>query len=122
MNVKNFQENVNFMSHCGFKLTPMEAALIENSLIILQSDNKFSEIFFFGKIETTGSSSYYIAFGFRRDILKDRKFFYSLNGFEWVLMPDVKLEMMEIAKKAVNFLSGDPAHMEEVYMVNFMAF
>ena len=117
MNVKSFNENVDLMFHSGFKLTQMESAVIENSLILLQSANKFKDIFFFGKVETAGSNCYYIAFGYRRDILKDRKFFYSFNAFEWVMMPEVNLELMEIARKSINFLQGDPAYMETVYMV-----
>lgn len=122
MNVKNFNENVELMSYSGFKLTQMESALIENSLIILQSANKFQDIFFFGKIDTVGKESYYIAFGYRRDILKDKKFFYSLNGYEWVMMPEVNLDLVEIAKKSMNYFRGDPAHVEEVYMVSFASF
>lgn len=118
MNVKNFNENVDLMAHSGFKLTEMESALIENSLIILQSANKFQEIFFVGRIDTSGTFNYYIAFGYSRDIFKDRKFFYSLNGYEWMMMPDVKNEMLPVARKVENFFRGDPAHVEEVYMVN----
>lgn len=118
MNVKNFDEHVEMMSQSGFRLTDLEAALIENSLIILQSANKFQEIFFIGRIETSGPGlRYYIAFGYRRDILKDKKFFYSLNGHEWFMLPDLKPELMPIARKVENFFSGDPAHVETVYMV-----
>jgi hypothetical protein len=117
MNVGNFNEILDLMAYSGFRLTQMEAALIENSLIILQSSNKLHEIFFFGKIDTSGDQSYYIAFGYRRDVLKDRRFFYSLNGFEWVMLPEVKFELMEVARTAVNFFRGDPAHMEKVEMV-----
>lgn len=119
MNVENFNEKVELISHSGFKLTEMESALIENSLIILQSDNKFKDIFFVGRIETSGTQRYYIAFGYRRDILKDQKFFYSLNGYEWVMMPDVKMELLPIARKVESFFRGDPAHVEEVCMVSF---
>jgi hypothetical protein len=118
MNVESFPENVELMSHSNFKLTEMESALIENSLIILQSDNKFRDIFFVGRIETSGTERYYIAFGYRGDILKDRKFFYSLNGHEWMMLPDVKPELLPIARKVENFFRGDPAHVEEVYIVN----
>lgn len=118
MNVKNFNGHVEMMSQSGFKLTDMESALIENSLIILQSANKFQEIFFIGRIETSGTERYYIALGYRRDILKDKKFFYSLNAHEWFMLPELKQEQMVIARKVENFFTGDPAHTETVYMVS----
>lgn len=119
MNVANFPENLQLMQQTGFTLTDLESALIENSLTILQSDNKFNEIFFFGRIETSGPGFYYIAFGYGCDILKERKFFYSLNAYEWVLMPPFRPKLWNIARNARSFFRGDPAHVEEVCMVNF---
>jgi hypothetical protein len=122
MNVKNFQENIELMSFSGFKLTDMEAALIENSLIILQSASKFRDIFFVGRIETSGEDRYYIAFGYSKDIFKDRRFFYSLNGYEWVILPDLKPNLVPIALKMTSLFSGDPAHVERVAMVTLKIF
>lgn len=119
MNVEHFQENLELMSHSGFKLTDLETKLIENSLIILQSDNKFQQIFFFGKIKTSSESYpfYYIAFGYREDIFKDQKVFYSLNGYEWVQMPEIKQKLIEKALQAQALFTGDPMHVEYVCMV-----
>lgn len=119
MNVKHFKENVELMTRSGFKLTDLESSLIENSLIILQSANKFRDVFFMGRIETGGSDRYYIAFGYSKDALKDRKFFYSLNGYEWFMMPDVKTELLPVALKATTCFQGDPAHVDKVSMVSF---
>lgn len=117
MNVEKFPENLQLMHQTGFTLTDLESALIENSLTILQSDNKFREIFFFGRIETTGPGYYYIAFGYGCDILQDRKFFYSLNAHEWVLMPSFRPKLWPIARNVTSHFRGDPAHVEEVCMV-----
>lgn len=118
MNINNFKEGVELMTHSCFKLTDMEASLIENSLIILQSANKFKDIFFLGRIETSGDESYYVAFGYSKDILKDRKFFYSLNVYEWVMMPDFKEKLLPVALKITSYFRGDPAHVERVSMVS----
>lgn len=118
MNVQQFQEGVELMSHAGFKLTEMESALIEYSLIILQSEQKFRDVFFVGRIDTCGTDRYYIAFGYRKDILKGRKFFYSLNGYEWLMLPEVKPKMVPISRHARTFFKGDPAHIEFVSMVS----
>lgn len=118
MNVDYFKEGVELMAYSGFKLTDMEAALIENSLIILQSDNKFRGIFFLGRIDTSGTERYYLAFGYSKDILKDRKFFYSLNAYEWFMMPDFKQKLLPVARRATALFRGDPSLVEEVLMVS----
>lgn len=118
MNVQYLKENNELLSYSGLKLTDMEAALVENSLVILQSNNKFKDIFFMGRIETSGADRYYIAFGYTKDILKDRKFFYSLNGYEWVMMPDFKPKLMSVALKVKSCFRGDPAYVEQVCMVS----
>jgi len=122
MNVATFRENLELMSHSGFKLKDLEADLIENSLIILQSDNKLQEIFFFGRIETTSenNSYYYIAFGYTCDIFKDQKIFYSQNGFEWVLMPELKSKLLPITLQAHTLLTGDPMNIEHVCVVSLI--
>lgn len=120
MNVQQFQEGVELMGHSCFKLTEMESSLIENSLIILQSDSKFRDIFFLGRIDTSGAERYYFAFGYCKDILKDRKFFYSLNGYEWFMMPIVKPKQLDIARQMKTCFRGDPAFLEDVSMVNFL--
>lgn len=117
MNIDNFPESVELMSYSGFKLTETEAALIENSLIILQSNNKFQNVFFVGRIETSSLNRYYIAFGFKRDILKDRKLFYSLNAYEWKLMPEVKPKSLPIALQTRSLFTGDPMNIENICMV-----
>lgn len=116
MNVKQFQEGVELMGHSGFKLTELESSLIENSLTIVQSDNKFQDIFFLGRIDTAGVDRYFLAFGYAKDILKDRKHFYSLNAYEWFMMPDVKPKLFPVARKTASPLRGDPAYVEEVSM------
>lgn len=100
MNVEYFRENVDLLSYSGFTVTETETGLLENSLIILQSDNKFQDIFFWGKIATKSSQSYYVAFGYSKDILRGRKFFYSVDGHEWVLMPDVKPKLSPSQEKS----------------------
>lgn len=114
MNIEYFQENLDLMSHSGFRLTDLEADLIENSLIVLQSENKFRDIFFFGKIFTSSSDCYYIAFGYQQDILKDRKYFYSLNRYEWFMLPELKCKLIPYVQQMTSKLTGDPMNIEEV--------
>lgn len=119
MNINYFREICDLTAHSGFRLTQRETALIENSLIILQSCNKLNHMFFWGRIETVENDYYYyIAFGFSKDVLKDRKFFYSLNGYEWLMLPECKPELRKVALKCCKKkFQGDPANVEEVLMV-----
>jgi radial spoke head protein 9 len=114
MNIENFQENRQFMSHSGFSLTELEAGLIENSLIILQSQNKFRDISFLARIDTSTTHRYYIAFGYQRSIFKDRKYFYSLNAHQWMLLPDPKPKLFQLVSQMKTPLSGDPMNVESV--------
>ncbi|KAG5673968.1 hypothetical protein PVAND_003964 [Polypedilum vanderplanki] len=61
-------------------------------------------------------SYYYIAFGYKNDILKDRKFFYSLNAYEWIMIPHVKSKLLTIALQARTLFTGDPMNIEMVCM------
>lgn len=101
------------MSWSGTKLTEVEASLIENSLTILMSANKFQDIFFLGRLDTDVADRYYLAFGYKSDILKDRKYFYSLNGYEWFLMPNMKAKLMPIARQLRKYFHGDPTFIEK---------
>lgn len=118
MNIQHFQEGVELMSHSGFKLTQLESSLVENSLIILQNDQKFRDVFFLGRVDTSGSDRYYLAFGYCEDIFLGRKFFYSLNGYEWLMLPETKPKRFLIARQAKSFFKSDPAHVEQVSMVS----
>lgn len=114
MNIESFQECLDLMSVSGFRLTDFEAGLIENSLIILQSENKFRDIFFFGRLDTSSNDRYYLAFGCQQDILKNRKYFYSLNGYEWFILPELKQKLIPFISQMTSYLTGDPMYIEEV--------
>ena len=117
MNIDTFQENLELMSNSGYKLTHEQAALIENSLIILQSENKFRDIFFWGRIDGV-DADYYLAFGCTKDLIKDRRFFYSLNCVNWFLLPNCDCSLMEAVKQNNEQFQGDPSYAKQVLMVS----
>ncbi|XP_017474474.1 PREDICTED: radial spoke head protein 9 homolog [Rhagoletis zephyria] len=88
MNVKYFNEGLECLMYCGQKLTPEQKVIIENSLIVLQNENRLSSMHFWGRINAI-TSDYYIAFGYTQDCLKDRKFFYTVDGYQWMMLPFV---------------------------------
>lgn len=106
MNISYFKEGLELISSSGQRLSPEQILLLENSLTILQHENKFREVFFWGRINAI-ERDYYISFGYTTDCLKDRRYFYSLNCYDWFLLPLAKLKNFEAALEAKTKFTGD---------------
>lgn len=89
MNIEYLQESLDYLMYLGIKLSPEQKILIENSLITLQTENRFEAIFFWGRINGI-ERDYYIAYGYRRDCIKDRKYFYSVDCYQWFMLPFIQ--------------------------------
>ncbi|XP_017116821.1 radial spoke head protein 9 homolog [Drosophila elegans] len=114
MNLEYFSEGLDCLMYCGMKLSPEQRILIENSLIALQNDNRFSGMYLWGRITAT-KNDYYIAFGYTNDCLKDRKYFYSLDQFQWQLLPFVQSPtIFQATILAREPFIGDPSLMSYV--------
>lgn len=109
MNVEFFSEGLECLMYCGRKLSPEQRILIENSLIVLLQENRFSGMYFWGRITAT-KNDYYIAFGYNNDCLKDRKYFYSLDQYQWQLLPFVQTpKIFQATILARDPFVGDPS-------------
>ncbi|KAM8717759.1 hypothetical protein ACLKA7_004459 [Drosophila subpalustris] len=109
MNVEYFSEGLECLMYCGRKLSPEQRILIENSLIVLMQENRFSGMYFWGRITAT-KNDYYIAFGYTNDCLKDRKYFYSLDQYQWQLLPFVQSpKIFQATILAPEPFVGDPS-------------
>lgn len=87
MNVEYINESFNAISHeIAHCLCPSKIALIKHSLIILQTESKLKNIYFWGRLNGI-ENDYYIAFGYTKSLLSDRSYFYSKDCFEWYLLP-----------------------------------
>lgn len=106
MNISYFKEGLEIISSSGQRLSPEQVLLIENSLIILQHENKFKDVYFWGKINAI-ESDYYISFGYTTDCLKDRRYFYSLNCYDWFLLPLAKSKNFEATLRSNTKFTGD---------------
>lgn len=89
MNIEYFSEGLEYLLYTGHKLSHEKKFLIENSLILLQNENHFANIYFWGRINGI-AKDYYIAYGYKADCLRDRKFFYSTDCYQWQLLPFVQ--------------------------------
>lgn len=116
MDVSKFKNLLDLLPATGHSLSSEEALLIENSLLLLQNDQKFDKIFFWGKILTVSPLDYYIAFGYRKDCLKHRRFFYSQNNIDWHFLPSVNETARETSLMCNEMFQGDPGLVTDVKM------
>lgn len=117
MNIIYIREGLDLLSYTGCPLLNQEKlTLIENSLIILQSENKFPTIYFWGCISAI-ENDYYIAMGYLKDCLRGRRFFFSINCLHWYLLPSPNPEQYEASQLAASDFQGDISNNIYVKMV-----
>lgn len=87
MNIEYLKESIDALSHeYAHCLCPGKIALIKHSLIILQTESKLKNIYFWGRLNGI-ENDYYIAFGYTQNILNNRRYFYSKDCSEWCYLP-----------------------------------
>lgn len=86
MNLNSILQNLDLTGHFGHVISTEESLVLHNSLLILQNENHFKQIFFWGKIYGT-EKDYYVAYGYERDILTGKVFYYSTNCLDWGRLP-----------------------------------
>lgn len=119
MNISIIKENFSYISYCGITVSPQEATMIENSLVILKSNNKFTETYLWGRINGV-KNDYYIAFGYHKNCFSGCKYFYSINcPGEWILMPEPVPDHNRLCLLNQNLFQGDVTAVDDVVMVIF---
>ena len=121
MNIEYFREGIDIVASSGMKLTPEQILLIENSLIILQNENHYRHIFFWGRINGI-ENDYFIAFGYTTDCLVERKFYYSINCFEWIILPPSCHQFNEACIYCLEMFIGDPSVSITIELVTILYF
>ncbi|KAK3597405.1 hypothetical protein CHS0354_040135 [Potamilus streckersoni] len=100
--------NIDYVGSSGIILSPEQKAALQTSLVILQSENKFSKVYFWGKILGI-KDDYFIAQGVGKDELEGRKTFYSKDCIHWGLLPPATRQMRDTSKLAKGRFTGDPS-------------
>uniref|UniRef100_T1GP96 Radial spoke head protein 9 homolog n=1 Tax=Megaselia scalaris TaxID=36166 RepID=T1GP96_MEGSC len=114
MNIEYLWEGLELISNeCDQRITPEQHILIESSLLILQNEHRFKDIFFWGRIDAY-ERDYFIAFGIYADCLGERKFYYSTDCYNWIMMPYQNKELFEPCFLCKEMLLGDPTHVTVV--------
>lgn len=90
--------NIDYVGSSGIVLSPEQKAALQTSLVILQSENKFKKVYFWGKILGI-KDDYFIAQGTGKDEMAERRTFYRYVSFyssvflEFILCIGNEIEM-----------------------------
>jgi len=101
--------NIDYVGSSGVILSPEQKAALQTSLVILQNENKFSRVYFWGKIFGV-KDDYFIAQGVGKDEFAGRRTFYSKDCIRWGLLPPATLAMRAQSKLAKGRFTGDPSY------------
>lgn len=86
MNLDLILRSLDLSGHFGQIISTEESIVLHNSLLVLQNENHFKQVFFWGKI-FGAEKDYYIAYGYEWDILTGKIFYYSNNCMDWGRLP-----------------------------------
>lgn len=100
--------NVDYVGTSGIILSPEQKASLQTSLTILQNNQKFACVYFWGKILGV-KDDYFIAQGVSNDEFQERRVLYSKDCTHWGLLPPATEEMKVKAKLAKGRFTGDPS-------------
>lgn len=75
MNVNKLNTTLDCIGYSGNTLSNEQWIILQNSLTVLQTENHFKNIYFWGVIFGQ-EADYYIAYGYKKDALFGRKYFY----------------------------------------------
>ncbi|KAG5887759.1 hypothetical protein JTB14_016110 [Gonioctena quinquepunctata] len=108
MNLNSVLHSLDSTSHFGHVISTEEGIILHNSLLILQNENHFKQIFFWGKI-FGAEKDYFIVYGYTRDILYGKIFYYSRNCTDWGLLPKPTKDGILLTPLCTTKFQGDPS-------------
>ncbi|KAJ2950312.1 hypothetical protein O0L34_g11678 [Tuta absoluta] len=107
-NVHRLWEYRDYINVNGKMLSSELIARLQNSLTLLQVDNHFSHMLYWGQIFAV-DVDYHIAVGIANDALNDRKYFYTHDFLYWGLLPKAKKKYKHLALLTSSPFRGDPS-------------
>ncbi|KAF5302391.1 hypothetical protein FQA39_LY10430 [Lamprigera yunnana] len=108
MNLDSILNCLETLGHFGTVISTEEGIILTNSLLLLKNENHFRNIFFWGRIFGC-DKDYYIAFGYVKDALEGRIYYYSTNCMDWGLLPQPTENAKLITPLCSTTFQGDPA-------------
>ncbi|KAK9885690.1 hypothetical protein WA026_012455 [Henosepilachna vigintioctopunctata] len=108
MNLESVLGTLESLGYVGHTISTEEGIILHNSLMILQNENHFRNTFFWGRIFGV-EKDYYIAFGYVKDVLKGRVFYYSIDCINWGLLPNPTIHAKKVTPFCNTKFQGDPS-------------
>lgn len=108
MESKSLHLSVDAVGSSGFILSPEQKAALQTSLVLLQNNQKFKNVVFWGKI-IGGREDYYIAQGVTKDYLSEKRTLYSKDCVHWGVLPPATPETKQKSKQITGYFTGDPS-------------
>lgn len=75
MEVGRLSESLEYVSCSGVFIRAEKLEFLKNSLVLLQKENHFRKIYYWGKI-IGSENDYHIAYGYIKDCIKDQIYYY----------------------------------------------
>lgn len=107
-NVHKLWEYKEYINVNGMMLTSELISLLQNTLTLLQLDNHFNHIQYWGQLYAV-EADYHIAVGIGTDALYDRKYFYTTDFSFWGLLPKPKKKYKMLSLLTTFPFRGDPS-------------
>ncbi|XP_050302634.1 radial spoke head protein 9 homolog [Anthonomus grandis grandis] len=108
MNIESLLECLSTIGHYGHIVSTEEQIVLQNSLLILQNENHFRNVFLWGKI-LGADKDYYVAYGYVKDVLYGKIYYYSTNCVDWGLLPQPTKNGLLLTPLCTTRFQGDPA-------------
>jgi len=109
MEAHALSSNLGHISSFGVGLNQTQHSALETSLIIAQANHKFTDIRFWGKINGI-KEDYFIVYGINKDEINGRKFLYSINCVDWLLLQDPSEDSLSKSDVIRGRFIGDPSY------------
>ncbi|KAJ8721158.1 hypothetical protein PYW07_001933 [Mythimna separata] len=108
MNVHKLWEYQEYINVNGVMMTSELISMLQNSLTLLQVENHFTHIQYWGQIYAI-DADYHIAVGINSDAIRDRKYFYTTDFKFWGLLPKAKKKYKQLSFLTTFPFRGDPS-------------
>uniref|UniRef100_A0A2A4JP65 Radial spoke head protein 9 homolog n=1 Tax=Heliothis virescens TaxID=7102 RepID=A0A2A4JP65_HELVI len=108
MNVHKLWEYKEYINVNGVMITNELISLLQNSLTMLQVENHFNHIQYWGQIYAV-DMDYHIAVGISSDALNERKYFYTTDFKFWGLLPKPKKKYKQLSLLTTFPFRGEPS-------------
>ncbi|KAF9418380.1 hypothetical protein HW555_004810 [Spodoptera exigua] len=108
MNVHKLFDYKEYVNVNGMMFTDELICLLQNSLTLLQVENHFIHMQYWGQIYAV-DYDYHIAVGINADAVADRKYFYTTDLKFWGLLPKPKRKYRQLSLLTTFPFRGDPA-------------